>query len=489
MSLRRRTGVFCPYNPVMTLRVRFAPSPTGELHVGGARTALFNWLWARKKGGSFVLRIEDTDLARSERRFAQGIMDALRWLGLDWDELYFQSERLPIYRKYVEKLLEEGKAYPCYCTPEELAARRRQALSRGEVPEYDGHCRNLSEAERKRYLAQGRKPAIRFRVPEAAKETSFRDFLRGEVRFRRLTTGDFVIQKADGTPTYNLACVVDDHEMGITHVLRAEDHISNTPKQMWLYQALGWDPPQFGHLSVILGPDRRKLSKRHGATSVEALREQGFLPEAVVNHLALLGWSPGTGEEVFTLEELVERFSLERVNLAPQVFDLDKLKWLNRKHLARLSPEELLVRAKPFLEGLPEEPEEKVARALALVRPGISTLAELGKHPDLVAILSRPELGQDVLEELSKPMAQEALRAVLARLEGLPNVGLRALVNEVAGELGVSRREVFHPLRLALTGRSQGPELAGVVAVLGPEEVRARIEHALSVVEETTGGV
>jgi len=304
LSHRRRTG-----------------SPTGELHVGGARTALFNWLWARKEGGSFVLRVEDTDLARSERRFAQGIMDALNWLGLDWDELYFQSERLPIYRKYVEKLLE---------------ARRRQALSRGEVPEYDGHCRDLSEAERKRYLAQGRKPAIRFRVPEAAKETSFRDFLRGEVRFRRLTTGDFVIQKADGTPTYNLACVVDDHEMEITHVLRAEDHISNTPKQIWLYQALGWDPPQFGHLSVILGPDRRKLSKRHGATSVEALREQGFLPEAVVN----------------TLTELVTRFSLDQVNLAPQVFDLGKLKWLNRKHLARLSAEELLVRAKPFLKGL-----------------------------------------------------------------------------------------------------------------------------------------
>jgi len=474
----------------MTLRVRFAPSPTGELHVGGARTALFNWLWARKEGGRFVLRVEDTDLARSQRRFAQGIMDALSWLGLDWDELYYQSQRLPIYRRYVQKLLEEGKAYPCYCTPEELAARRRQALSRGEAPEYDGHCRGLSKAEREHYLAQGRKPAIRFRVPEEAKETSFRDFLRGEVHFRRLTTGDFVIQKADGTPTYNLACVVDDHEMEISHVLRAEDHISNTPKQIWLYQALGWDPPQFGHLSVILGPDRRKLSKRHGATSVEALRERGFLPEAVANHLALLGWSPGTEEEVFTLTELVARFSLDQVNLAPQVFDLGKLKWLNRKHLARLSAEELLVRAKPFLKGLSGVPGGKVARALALVRPGISTLAELAEHPDLVAILHRPEFGPEVITELSAPEAQAALRAVLARLGApFPTTDLRSLVSAVADELGVSRREVFHPLRLALTGRPQGAELTGVVAVLGLEEAKARIEYALSAVEKAKGGV
>ncbi|HAF70089.1 TPA: glutamate--tRNA ligase [Candidatus Acetothermia bacterium] len=473
----------------MTLRVRFAPSPTGELHVGGARTALFNWLWARKEGGDLVLRVEDTDLARSEQRFVRGILEALRWLGLDWDELYFQSERLPVYRKYVERLLAEGKAYPCYCTPEELAARRRRALSRGEAPEYDGHCRALGRAEQERYLAQGRRPAVRFRVPEEAKETSFRDFLRGEVRFRRLTTGDFVIQKADGTPTYNLACVVDDHEMGITHVLRGEDHISNTPKQIWLYRALGWDPPQFGHLSVILGPDRRKLSKRHGATSVEALREQGFLPEAVVNHLALLGWSPKGEGEVFTPAELVERFSLDRVNLAPQVFDLAKLRWLNRQHLARLSPQELLERARPFLKGVAGLPEGRVARALALVRPAVSTLAELADHPDLSALLRRPRLGDEVVEGLRGPRAQEALRAVLSRLEvGWP-ADLRALVGEVAGELGLSRREVFHPLRLALTGRPQGPELAGVVAVLGWEETRARIRSALKAVEEPpTGG-
>jgi len=355
----------------------------------------------------------------------------------------------------VERLLEEGKAYPCFCTPEELAERRRKALARGKAPEYDGHCRDLSEAERKRYLAQGRKPAIRFRVSEETKETSYHDFLRGEVHFRRLTTGDFVIQKADGSPTYNLACVVDDHEMGITHVLRAEDHISNTPKQVWLYRALGWEPPAFGHLSVILGPDRKKLSKRHGATSVEALKEMGFLPEAVVNHLALLGWSPDTGEEVFTLEELVERFSLERVNLAPQVFDLDKLKWLNRKHLARLAPEELLARARPFLSEWSGVPEGQLAAALLLVRPGISTLGELREHPDLASILQRPELTPEVAAELRG--SQAILQAIKARLPvPLKAEDLRPLVKQVAEELGVPRRDVFHALRLALTGRRIG---------------------------------
>ena len=467
----------------MSLRVRFAPSPTGELHVGGARTALFNWLWARKEGGTFVLRIEDTDLLRSQRRYAQGIMDALSWLGLSWDELYFQSDRLPIYRRYVERLLEEGKAYPCFCTPQELAARREAALARGEAPEYDGHCRNLSRAERERYLREGRVPAIRFIVPEEAKETSFPDFLRGEVRFRRLTTGDFVIQKADGTPTYNLACVVDDHELGITHVLRAEDHLSNTPKQIWLYRAFGWQPPQFGHLSIILGPDRKKLSKRHGATSVEALREEGYLPEAVVNHLALLGWSPDSEEEVFTLEELVERFSLEKINLAPQVFDLEKLKWLNRKHLARLSARELLDRTRPFLSGYAEVPEDRLAGALALLRPGVSTLAELARHPDLRPLLKRPELPPDVREELAAPRAQAVLRALLARGGSLSPEGLRPLVREVAEALSLPRREVFHALRLALTGRPQGPELAQVVGVLGREEAVARIRAALGEVD------
>ena len=465
----------------MELRLRFAPSPTGELHVGGARTALFNWLWAKKEGGTFVLRIEDTDLKRSRAEYSRAIQDALSWLGLSWDELYFQSDRLPIYRKYVEKLLEEDKAYPCFCTPEELEERRRRALARGEPPEYDGHCRNLTPKERQRYLAQGRVPAIRFKIPEGARETSYHDFLRGEVRFRRLTTGDFVILKADGSPTYNLACVVDDHEMGITHVLRAEDHISNTPKQLWLYRAFGWEPPKFGHLSIILGPDRKKLSKRHGATSVEALRDEGYLPQAVTNYLALLGWSPDDQREVFDLDELVEAFSLEKINLSPLIFDFAKLRWLNRKHLARLPTGKLLELARPFLTAYSDVPADKLAAALEVVRPGISTLSELAANPDLAALVRRPELSPEIKEELSSRSARDILSAIQARLPpGFSPDELRPLVSEVARALGVPRRDVFHTLRLALTGRPQGPELAKIVAVLGPDEVRARLTALLT---------
>ncbi|MGY4707714.1 glutamate--tRNA ligase [Candidatus Bipolaricaulota sp. J31] len=462
------------------LRVRFAPSPTGYLHVGGARTALFNWLWARREGGAFVLRIEDTDVARSERRFAEGILGALRWLGLDWDELHYQSERIEIYHRYAQRLLDEGKAYYCFCTPEEVAAR----LGKARGLEYDGHCRDLSPKEIRGHLERGRKPALRFIVPEEKKHTSFRDFLRGEMTFERLTTGDFVIMKSDGTPAYNFACVIDDHEMGITHVLRAEDHIPNTPKQIWLYEALGWDPPEFGHLSMILGPDRKKLSKRHGATSVEELKEKGFLPQAVVNYLALLGWSHPEGKEVLSPEELVEAFSLERVVLSPQVFDIERLKWFNRKHLARLSPDELLRVAEPFLAWLGEEAlreRERLRMALALVVPSISTLAELEGHPDLEVLFRRPALPEGALEELSRGRAVEALERLASRLpERLSRDDLRPLVREVATELGVRPRDVFHPLRLALTGRDRGPELAAICEVLGAEEVRARISQALA---------
>lgn len=461
----------------MSLRLRFAPSPTGFLHIGGARTALFNWLWAKKEKGTLVLRIEDTDLARSERRFSQGILQALEWLGLSWDELYFQSERLPIYREHVDELLRRGVAYPCYCTPEEIAARMRAKVSRGEIPEYDGHCRDLSQAERARLEGEGRRPAIRFRVPEEAKATSFPDFLRGAILFRRLTTGDFVIQKSDGTPTYNLACVVDDHEMGITHVLRAEDHLSNTPKQIWLYQAFGWDPPKFGHLSMILGPDRRKLSKRHGATSVEELQGEGFLPEGVANYLALLGWAP-SGREIFTLAELVEAFSLDQVVTSPQVFDVGKLRWVNRQHLGRLSGEELFRRARPWLPDLGPVPRERVEAALKALAPSVSTLKELAEHRDLQIFLNEPDLSGEALARVRE--GSHILSAFLGRLpQVLTAEDVRPLVQEVAGQLVVPRKEVFHALRLALTGREEGMDLATMCTILGADEVRNRLKLAL----------
>ncbi|MDI3299684.1 MAG: glutamate--tRNA ligase, partial [Bacillota bacterium] len=324
------------------VRVRFAPSPTGYLHLGGARTALFNWLFARHHGGSFILRIEDTDRQRSSEASVRAITEGLRWLGLDWDEgpeaggafgPYFQSQRQQGYRQAAASLLERGLAYPCYCTAEELELRRKQALAEGRAPRYDRRCLRLSAAERERLEREGRRPALRLLAPDEG-VTVVHDLVRGDVEFENAAVmDDFVIMKSDGFPTYNFAAVVDDAAMRVTHVLRAEEHLSNTPKQLAVYRALGLEPPAFGHLPMILAPDRSKLSKRHGAIAVEEFRERGYLPEAMVNYLALLGWSPGDEEEFFTREELVARFDLDRVGRQPAVYDVEKLTWMNAHYL------------------------------------------------------------------------------------------------------------------------------------------------------------
>ena len=319
------------------MRLRFAPSPTGPFHIGGARSALFNWLLARKHGGKLVLRIEDTDLERSSKESEENIKAALRWLGMDWDEgpevggpygPYYQTQRLDIYRQYTEQLLASGQAYHCYCTEEELETERQALLAKGETPRYGGRCRNLSEEEKAALEAAGRKPVVRFRVPEG-QDIVFQDMVRETVRFESAGVGDFVIVKSDGIPVYNYAVVIDDMLMKITHVIRAEEHLSNTPRQWLLYKALGFEAPQFGHISLILGKDRSKMSKRHGATSVEQYRQLGYLPEAIVNFLALLGWAPPGEEELFTSQELIEKFSMDRVAKNPAVFDVDKLNYIN----------------------------------------------------------------------------------------------------------------------------------------------------------------
>ncbi len=321
------------------IRVRFAPSPTGQLHLGNARTALFNYLYARKTGGTFVLRVEDTDLERSSAEAEEAILNDLRWMGLEWAEgpgrggeygPYRQSERREIYARYASELLEKGHAYRCYCTPEELEEKRKRSLARGVPPKYDGRCRNLKPEEEQAFAAEGRASSLRFKVE--TRRVDFEDLIKGRMSFEGQTLGDFIILRSDGTAAYNFAVVVDDALMQITHVIRGEDHLTNTPRQLLIYQALGWQPPKFAHPPMILGPDHSPLSKRHGATSVTYFREEGFLPEALVNYLALLGWSVDAGQEIMSLEELSQKFSLGRVSRSSAIFDIDKLQWVNRAH-------------------------------------------------------------------------------------------------------------------------------------------------------------
>ncbi|AEG16638.1 glutamyl-tRNA synthetase [Desulfofundulus kuznetsovii DSM 6115] len=478
------------------VRVRFAPSPTGPLHIGGARSALFNWLFARNQGGTFIVRIEDTDLERSSRESEENILAALRWLGLDWDEgievggphgPYRQTERLPIYQRYARQLLESGWAYRCYCTEEELAAEREALLARGEMPRYSGRCRHLCEEDRRRLEAEGRRPVLRFAVP-SGETITVQDLVRGEVSFDVDGIGDFIIVKSDGIPTYNFAVVVDDHTMGITHVIRAEEHLSNTPRQILLYRAFGWPVPQFAHVSLILGQDRTKMSKRHGATSIEQYREMGYLPEALVNFLALLGWSPGGEEEIFTLEELKRQFSLERVAKNPAVFDLDKLNWLNGHYIRQSPLERITDLAIPFLqkagyisgEVTPEQ-YQWLKQLVAAVRDYLTNLSGITRHVD---IFFAPEVEPED-EEARAVLAGEQVPRVLAALaekirsaDGLNEETARSMLKKLPKELGLGARKVYLPIRVALTGRTHGPELFQVIPLLGKEKVLARLARA-----------
>ena len=474
------------------IRVRMAPAPTGRLHIGTARTTLYNWLFARHHRGVFVLRMEDSDQARSSPEFARDILEGIRWLGLDWDEgpevggpygPYFQSQKLPRYQEVARLLLEKGLAYPCYCTPEELAERRQAMERQGLPPRYDRRCRGLSAAARARLEAEGRPKATRFVVPDEG-AVAWHDLIRGEVSFENSLLDDFVLVKADGFPTYLLAVVVDDHDMRISHVIRGEDLISATPRQIHIYRALGWPLPQFAHIPLILGPDRSKLSKRHGATSLTEYRERGYLPEAVMNFIALLGWSPGEDREVLTRGEMIAEFSLEGVGKSGAVFDLEKLNWMNGLYLRRLSPEEYVARARLFLEqaglDLSAFPREQVGRALMLEQERAKTLAEI---PELTEFFFREPPGYDEKGErkwFRRPGAADLLAAVRTTLEGVTSFDektVEAAVREV-GERSGGAGPVIHSLRLAVTGRTVGPGLFALMAVLGKEAVLRRLRRA-----------
>ena len=482
-----------PPTSAIQIRVRFAPSPTGFLHVGGARTALYNHLHARATGGVFVLRIEDTDTERSTEASTRAILDGLAWLGLSWDEgpgvggphgPYFQAERRALYTDAARRLEDAGQAYPCFCTPAELEQRREQQLARGEDPRYDGRCRTIAPAERARRRAAGEPAALRFQLPPP-QEVAWDDVVRGRIAFQSEVLDDFVLVRSDGWPTYNFACVVDDIHMCITHVIRGDDHISNTPRQILLYRAFAAEPPVFAHASMILGPDGKRLSKRHGATSVEAFGDLGIVPEGMVNFLALLGWALDGKTELFTLGELERVFRLDRVGPNPAVFDTQKLEWINAQHLKRMDEAERPRRACGWLEQHGHDLSSySDAWKLAFVRALGDRLKTLADAADVgaFALVDPPAMEPDAWSELlARPDADARLVALATKLDPLPAWTLEALeaaTRALASESGVKAGEVIAPARVALTGRKAAPGIFEVMWLLGRERVVTRLRVA-----------
>ena len=504
------------------IRVRFAPSPTGLLHVGNARTALYNWLFARRTGGDFLLRIEDTDIERSEPRYEAQLIEDLRWLGLNWDEgphpnpdgsttelggygPYRQSERLAIYAEHTERLLRDGKAYPCFCTPEELEAERRQAAADRGPQIYSGRCRNLPPEEVDANLAAGKPFAVRLKIED--RPLRFHDLVRGEVEFAPEAVSDPIIVRSavgeeggesEGIPVYNYVVTIDDALMNISHVIRGDDHISNTPKQVAIYEAFGWPVPEFAHLSTILGADRERLSKRHGATSISTFREMGYLPEALVNYLALLGWGAEDGTtETFTPEELTRAFSLERVTPSPAIFDFDKLNWLNRHYLKQADSARIANLAWPYFANLlppressPKPMKEWFEKLLAVFVPHVD-------HLDQLPSKAAPVIRYDCDEARANPenvaiLAADSSRTVLGEFAArvrtfsqpiAPDL-FKAWMNEIRAATGIKGKELFHPVRIALTGYHSGPDFDKILPLieqgstlgLGIPDVHERVE-------------
>lgn len=482
------------------VRVRFAPSPTGYLHIGGARTALFNWLFARKMGGKLILRIEDTDVARLKEDSVSQILTSLKWLGINWDEgpeiggdygPYYQSERFDIYRKYCQQLVDEGKAYYCFCTPEELEAQREKQRLAKQPFRYARTCRDLTPEEVKARIDAGASYSVRLKIP-AEGSVVVHDIIHGDVTFNMDQYDDFVIMKSNGIPTYNFAVVVDDHLMGMTHVMRAEEHLSNTPKQLLVYEAFGWEPPKFGHMSMILAPDRSKLSKRHGATSVEEFRSQGYVAEAIVNYLTLLGWGPGDEREIFSLQETVDLFEMEQMSKKAAVYDTKKLTWMNGQYLSELPLEKILPEVKPFFvkDGYVDEAwfadhEEYFAKLVDTVRVRVKTLQEVADASDYFFkdVETYDEKG---VAKHFKPEAVALLEQCIAAVEADDVYSLEtteAAYNKIAADNNLALGKVIHPTRLALTGRTVSPGMFDVMVLLGKEKTLARLHKAVEFIK------
>lgn len=502
--------------------MRFAPSPTGHLHVGNARTALFNWLFARQKRGTMVLRVEDTDLERSEARFEDQLIADLKWLGLDWDEgpdvggpyaPYRQSDRLAIYREHAERLVREAKAYLCFCSDEDLQKQRDRAMAEGGQPIYSGKCRSLDPADAERRRAAGEAAAIRLRIPEHP--IRFHDIVHGLVEFSNEVVSDPIILRSSGMPVYNYVVVIDDALMKITHVIRGDDHLSNTPKQVALYEALGWPVPEFAHLSTILGADRERLSKRHGATSIANFRDMGVLPEALVNYLALLGWAPSGGtREIFSLQELVKEFSLERITPSAAVFDMEKLYWLNRQYIKTWPPESVssiglwffakagliessnaawLSDQRTPVVHVTDETRIWASKIVGLLAPYVDRLEQLPERASSIfsygaeAALANPDnaevLGWGNTRAVLARFTAKILEEESAKTGQLTPEQFKRIVNEVKAETGAKGKELFHPIRIVITGSHSGPDFDRLIPILEEGSHLALPKHVLSVRE------
>jgi len=470
----------------MSVRVRFAPSPTGALHLGSARTALFNWLFARHNKGKFILRIEDTDQTRSTKEAVKTIFDGMDWLGLDWDEgpnvdgpfgPYYQTERIEIYKKQAEKLLAEGKAYYCFCTPTELEAKRQQAAARKEAPRYDGTCRKLASEEIEKKKNSGIPCVIRFMMPPGER-TEVHDLIRGKVEFDNDLLDDFVILKSDGFPTYNFAAVIDDHLMEITHVIRGDDHLSNTPRQVLLYGAFYWSPPAFAHIPMILGADKARLSKRHGAISVIDYKDQGFLPEAMINYIAKLGWGH-KDQEIFTRQELIDLFTLEGVGKNPAIFNLEKLTWLNGQHIRSALPERIIDLCEPLLiDAYGTHDPVYIGRVVRLFLDRIKLI------PEIVTLTTYffkdeyefEEKAIKYLKDNDAPRILQILVERISKIEPFKKDEIEKIFKSLAAEINVKLGVIIHPCRAAVSGRAETPPMYDVLEVLGKDKVIKRLK-------------
>ena len=479
---------------ISNVRVRFAPAPTGLLHIGNARTALFNFLFAKRHQGTFVLRIEDTDLERSTDTSMDRIIEDLKWLGISWGEgpdrdgphgPYRQTQRLSIYQEFADRLFQEGKSYKCFCSEERLEKLRKEQLSKGKMPRYDGRCRSLSEEEIAKMESSGLHPVLRFRV--GGGPILFEDLIHGKMNFDSAGIGDFIIVRSDGMAAYNFACVMDDHLMHITHVIRGEDHLSNTPRQILLYQALAWQPPTFAHHPLILGPDRSPLSKRHGATAVSQYREEGFLPEALQNYLVLLGWTPPSGQETLPLERMVEEFSIHDISRSAPIYNRKKLEWLNSFYIREKEEGQLSEILIPYLQkaGIQIDPIDRqwLKKISGILKENLVVLSQVEEY--LGIFFDEKFFFEDGAKTiLQDPANRETLRSALSILEGSSEIASEEQtfpLNQLEKKTGRKGKNLYAPLRAAVTGKTKGPELVKTLPLLGKERIIKRLKMALEI--------